>query len=917
MTSNDPDEPSYQIILSGTGIEDDTTPPAVTIEQASSQTDPTASASIHFSVIFSEPVADFTTGDVTITGTAPGTLVGSVTGSGTTYNVAVSGMTGSGTVIASIAAGKAHDASGNPNVASTSVDHVVTYDAQEDAFVEGFETGNFSALPWQHAATGGAGNYWSIVQNEKHAGSYSARSGPITYMAASRISITLTTNAGNISFWRKVLSEPTNDSLRFEVDGVEKDRWSGDVPWAQATYAVTAAEHTFSWVYTKEGIGTPSGDAAWLDDIVLPSAGPVIASVVVAEAAPTNGKLESNEKLVITWGVTSANGIASQSLTVDGNVVSPTYGPYGGMYYCGVFGPLTAGTHTFTVQATDTQSVPGTYNGTFDVVAVAGPTISSVVTAEATPQNGKLESNEKLVITWGAISANGIASQLLTVDGSAVSPTYGPYGGMYYCGVFGPLTAGTHTFSIQATDAQSVPGTYNGTFDVVAGAGPTISSIVIAEATPQNGKLESNEKLVVTWDVTSADGIASQSVKVDGNTVGPIYGPYGVYYADVFGPLAAGSHSMVIQTTDAQGVSSAYNGTFDVSAVAGPASFSVVIAEATPQNGKLESNEKLVVTWGVTSADGVTSQLVKVDEITVGPIYGPYGVYYADVFGPLAAGSHTVSIQTTDAKGVSSYYSSTFDVLAVQGDAPTIADVVVAEADPPRNGILKSNEKLVISWNLTDADGIASKSLSVDGNAVAPIYGPYGSAYCGVFGPLAAGSHTYAIQATDTKGVSASFNGTLTVVTALTVDASRPPQGPAEILIDAQLAPVVAEAARRWEEQLGSTVSADLAGVRIEVADLPGKLLGEVSGRTIRIDRDAAGYGWFVDSTPADDAEFTGLAASHSLLACRGSASDNRADLLTAVMHEMGHVLGYADNLADDLMGSLLPLGARRTAARS
>ena len=51
-----------------------------------------------------------------------------VTGSGTTYNVAVSGMTGSGTVTATIAAGKAHDAAGNANSASTSTDNTVTYD---------------------------------------------------------------------------------------------------------------------------------------------------------------------------------------------------------------------------------------------------------------------------------------------------------------------------------------------------------------------------------------------------------------------------------------------------------------------------------------------------------------------------------------------------------------------------------------------------------------------------------------------------------------------------------------------------------------------------------------------------------------------------------------------------------------------
>ena len=59
---------------------------------------------------------------------------GSVTGSGASYNVAVSGMTGSGTVIATIAAGKAHDTAGNANAVSTSTDNTVTYDVLPPVF---------------------------------------------------------------------------------------------------------------------------------------------------------------------------------------------------------------------------------------------------------------------------------------------------------------------------------------------------------------------------------------------------------------------------------------------------------------------------------------------------------------------------------------------------------------------------------------------------------------------------------------------------------------------------------------------------------------------------------------------------------------------------------------------------------------
>ena len=110
----------------------DITYPTVTIDQASGQADPTGASPINFTVVFSEPVADFATGDVTLGGTAPGAITADVTeiapNDGTTYNVAVSGMTDSGTVTASIAAGVAHDGAGNPNDASTSSDDTVAYE---------------------------------------------------------------------------------------------------------------------------------------------------------------------------------------------------------------------------------------------------------------------------------------------------------------------------------------------------------------------------------------------------------------------------------------------------------------------------------------------------------------------------------------------------------------------------------------------------------------------------------------------------------------------------------------------------------------------------------------------------------------------------------------------------------------------
>jgi len=113
----------------------DTIAPAVTVNQASTQADPTNSLPIYFVAVFSEPISTttFTAGDVSLSGsTAPGATATGVTqiapNDGTTFQITIGGMTGSGTVVVSIPAGGVQDPAGNGNLASTSSDNSVTYD---------------------------------------------------------------------------------------------------------------------------------------------------------------------------------------------------------------------------------------------------------------------------------------------------------------------------------------------------------------------------------------------------------------------------------------------------------------------------------------------------------------------------------------------------------------------------------------------------------------------------------------------------------------------------------------------------------------------------------------------------------------------------------------------------------------------
>ena len=145
------------------------------------------------------------------------------------------------------------------------------------------------------------------------------------------------------------------------------------------------------------------------------------------------------------------------------------------------------------------------------------------------------------------------------------------------------------------------------------------------------------------------------------------------------------------------------------------------------------------------------------------------------------------------------------------------------------------------------------------------------------------------------------------------VDSLLPPQGSSALLTDQQLASIVVEAERRLATMSDIQVLAAMASVTIQVADLPAGMLGETLGKTVLIDRDAAGYGWFIDSTPADDLEFANVLGPNTLATGNGSPAAQRVDLLTTVMHEMGHVLGYGHSDSFDLMYRTLPLGTRRS----
>ncbi len=128
-----------------------------------------------------------------------------------------------------------------------------------------------------------------------------------------------------------------------------------------------------------------------------------------------------------------------------------------------------------------------------------------------------------------------------------------------------------------------------------------------------------------------------------------------------------------------------------------------------------------------------------------------------------------------------------------------------------------------------------------------------------------------------------------------------------ENLTEAELEALADAAAQRWEASgLSDEQLAALDDVTFLIADLDGPALGYAEGSRVVLDIDAAGKGWFVDSTPQEDSEFSGSTLGQV----------EGIDLLSVVTHEFGHILGLQDiydaSQATDVMYGLFDEGERR-----
>ena len=139
-------------------------------------------------------------------------------------------------------------------------------------FNESFDPYYFNTHDWQMSGDAP----WLLTDEGFHTSEHSAKSGTITDDESSTMSITQTTKATEISFFRKVSSETNYDFLRFYIDDEDMGEWSGEIPWNEMRYPIEQGSHTFKWTYSKDYSVNMGLDCAWVDDIsILPTHTPI------------------------------------------------------------------------------------------------------------------------------------------------------------------------------------------------------------------------------------------------------------------------------------------------------------------------------------------------------------------------------------------------------------------------------------------------------------------------------------------------------------------------------------------------------------------------------------------------------------------------------------------------------------------
>ena len=655
----------------------DATPPGLTITGVPAAISSTAAFTATFE--FTEAVAGFTTGDVTVTGGTKGEFGGSGTG----YTLEVT-PAGTGDVTVTVGAGAATDEAGNagpaadvsatavwdatpPGLTITGVPAAISSTAAFTATFEfteavtGFTTGDVTVTGGTKGEFGGSGTGYTLVVTPAGTGDVTVTvgAGAATDEAgnagpAADVSATAVWDATppglTITGVPAAISSTAAFTATFEFTEAVTGFTTGDVTVTGGTKGEFGGSGTdYTLVVTPAGTGDVTvtvGAGAATDE--AGNAGPAadVSATAVWDATPPGltitevpAAISSTAAFTATFEFTEAvTGFTTGDVTVTGG----TKGEFGGSGtgYTLVVTPAGTGDVTVTVGA----------NAATDEAGNAGPAadVSATAVWDATPPGLTITGVPAAISSTAAFTATFEFTEAVagftTGDVTVTGGTKGEFGGSGtgYTLEVTPAGTGDVTVTVGAGAATDEAGN--------AGPAADVSATAVWDATPPGltitgvpAAISSTAAFTATFEFTEAvTGFTTGDVTVTGGTKGE-FGGSGTGYTLVVTPAGTGDVTVTVGAGAATDEAGNAGPAADVSATA--------VWDATPPGltitgvpAAISSTAAFTATFEFTEpVTGFTTGDVTVTGGTKGE-FGGSGTGYTLVVTPAGTGDVTVTV---------------------------------------------------------------------------------------------------------------------------------------------------------------------------------------------------------------------------------------------------------------------------------
>lgn len=463
--------------------------------------------------------------------------------------------------------------------------------------------------------------------------------------------------------------------------------------------SLAAGSHTFR-VRSVDQAGNQSTVAAytWVIDVTAPT--------VNITGNPSNPSSTNSATFTFTGNdnVTPANQLTFM-VSFDGGTFATMTSPAN--YF-----NLSAGNHTFQVQATDQAGNVSTTASYPWLVDLAAPTVT------ITQKPASIITVTSATFAFTGTDDTTPTNQLVykvSLDGSAFSPATSPVN-------YTSLAAGTHNFQVEAIDLTgkiSNPASYTFRVDLAA---PTVS---ITQMPP----LLTNQSLV-TFSYTGTDDAASPNelnflTSLDNGPFVPNTN------STNYSGLPSGSHTFQVESVDLVG------------RVSAPASYTWTLDVVAPTVELTQMPPALTNQTSATFAfDGKDNLSLPASLVFKAGLDGaPLAVATSPIsYSSLALGSHTFQIEAIDDAGNISTVLSY--VWVIDQTAPT---VMITQALPPQTQSTSAVFAFIGSDDITLTDQLVYQT-SLDGAPFTTTISP--TPYDGI----AEGPHVFKVQAIDQAG---------------------------------------------------------------------------------------------------------------------------------------------------------------------